>query len=443
MSQIIQQWSIDKLIEYENNPRINDHAVDKIADAIKYYGFRIPIVIKSNGSVIDGHLRLKAARKLGLKEIPVVLADDLTDIQIKAFRLSVNKMAELADWDEDLLRIELDFLKDEDFDLSLTGFDLDDLNFYLEPEKLALTDEDNVPEPPADPVSKLGDVWLLGRHRVMVGDCRNFESVSKLMAGKKINVAITSPPYASQRKYDESSGFKPIPANEYVTWYQDVSSNIKANLAEDGSYFCNIKEHCEDGQRSLYVKELTLAHVREWGWMFVDEFVWKRGGVPGKWPNRFKNQWEPIFHFSKWNKIKMIHANVLHESDGAFTYSPDNPKSKTGFFSNKGRNDIAKEGMALPGNVLEIGTEVNQTENHSAPYPVALPEFFIKAFSDEKDCIFDPFLGSGSTLIAAEKTNRICYGMEISENYCDVIVKRWQDYTGKTAILESTGEKFP
>ena len=131
MSQIIQQWPIDKLIEYENNPRINDHAVDKIADAIKYYGFRIPIVIKSNGSVIDGHLRLKAARKLGLKEIPVVLADDLTDIQIKAFRLSVNKMAELADWDEDLLRIELDFLKDEDFDLSLTGFDFE-LNYLFD-----------------------------------------------------------------------------------------------------------------------------------------------------------------------------------------------------------------------------------------------------------------------------------------------------------------------
>lgn len=281
----------------------------------------------------------------------------------------------------------------------------------------------------------MGKLVLTSRHRLVCGDCRDFATVEKLLDGHKINVAVTSPPYASQRTYDESSGFKPIPPVEYVSWYRDVASNIMENLADNGSYFCNIKEHCDDGQRSLYVKDLTLAHVRQWGWRFVDEFVWKRGGVPGKWANRFKNQWEPIFHFSNSENIKLIHANVMHESAGAFEYSPDNPKSKTGFFSNKGRNDIAKQGMALPGNVLEIGTEVNQTENHSAPFPVALPEFFIKAFSDPGDVIYDPFMGSGTTLIAAEKNGRRGFGCEISPAYCDVIIKRFEQHTGSLAIL--------
>jgi site-specific DNA-methyltransferase (adenine-specific) len=247
---------------------------------------------------------------------------------------------------------------------------------------------------------------------------------------------MTSPPYASQRKYDESSGFKPIPSDEYVRWWEAVQANVKTHLAADGSFFVNIKEHCESGERSLYVKDLVTAHARKWGWRFIDEFVWVRGGVPGRWPNRFKNQWEPIFHFSLETAIKLRHEAVMHESDGAFEYSPTNPKSKTGFFSNRGRSDIASNGEALPGNVLKIGTEVRQTENHSAPFPVGLPSFFIKAFSDAGDVIFDPFLGSGTTIIAAEQLNRRCYGIEISPNYCDVILARWEKLTGEKAVRE-------
>lgn len=272
---------------------------------------------------------------------------------------------------------------------------------------------------------------------MLCGDSTKAEDVERLMDGHAINMAFTSPPYASQRKYDESSGFKPIPPDQFVKWFEPIAANVRRHLTQDGSWFVNIKEHCEDGQRSLYVKDLTIAHVRQWEWIFVDEFVWKRGGVPGKWSNRFKNQWEPIFHFSVNSQIKLRHEHVMHESDGAFEYSPDNPKSKTGFFSNKGRNDIAKHGMALPGNVLDIGTEVKMTEVHSAPFPVALPTFFIKAFTDESDSVYEPFCGSGTTLIAAEQLNRRCYGMEISPAYCDVIVKRWETLTGQKAVLET------
>ena len=423
------------LIPYARNARTHSDAqVAQIAASISEFGFNNPILTHGDG-VVAGHGRLLAARKLGMATVPCLDLAHLTKTQARAYVLADNQLAINAGWDAEMLALELVELKADGVDLALLGFpDVEELLAEPDAGILPGADEDAVPEAPKVAITQPGDVITLGRHRLMCGDCRDFSHVSALMAGVKINVAVTSPPYASQRKYDETSGFKPIPPDEYVEWYMDVAANIMANLAEDGSYFCNIKEHCEDGQRSLYVKDLTLAHVREWGWRFVDEFVWKRGGVPGKWANRFKNQWEPIFHFSNSENIKLIHANVAYESEGAFDYSPDNQVSKTGFFTSKGRPSIKKVGMALPGNVLTIGTEVHQTENHSAPFPVALPEFFIKAFSDEGDIIFDPFMGSGTTLIAAEKNGRTAYGTEISPIYCDVIVTRWEQATGQKAV---------
>ena len=412
MSQIIQQWPIDKLIEYENNPRINDHAVDKIADAIKYYGFRIPIVIKSNGSVIDGHLRLKAARKLGLKEIPVVLADDLTDIQIKAFRLSVNKMAELADWDEDLLRIELDFLKDEDFDLSLTGFDLDDLNFYLEPEKLALTDEDNVPEQPSDPVSKLGDVWLLGKHRVMVGDSTKIEDVEKLMDGKKADMVFTDPPYGVS--YADKNAF--LNAVGKGNCNQTAIENDHQSIPEMKELWLQaftILALFTTNKASYYITGPQGGELMMMMMMMIDKSCWQ------------------LKHMLIWAK----NNHVLGRCDYHYKHEPI-------LFGWKKNGTHEFYGTSSNFSLWEIN-KPTKSDLHPTMKPVELVERAILNSSKKQNIIIDLFLGSGSTIIAAEKTNRICYGMEISENYCDVIVKRWQDYTGKTAILESTGEKFP
>src|SRR5664279_1262772 len=143
-------------------------------------------------------------------------------------------------------------------------------------------------------------------HRLLCGDARSTEDVARLFAGAKANVAITSPPYASQREYDPSSGFKPIPVDGYVEWYKAVAACIEAVLAPDGSCFLNIKAHAEDGERSLYVMDLVIAHQRKWGWMFVDEFCWRKtdNGFPGGWGNRFKNAWEPVFHFNRQSEIK-------------------------------------------------------------------------------------------------------------------------------------------
>jgi len=283
----------------------------------------------------------------------------------------------------------------------------------------------------------MGKLLLKSKHRLICGDCKSFSDVERLLDGHKINVAVTSPPYASQRTYDESSGFKPIPPDEYVDWYADVAANIMAHLAEDGSYFCNIKEHCEDGQRSLYVKDLTLAHVRQWGWRFIDEFCWRdtRNGMPGAWDNRFKDAWEPVFHFATHRAIRFRPAVVSVASSQCFDYDA---KTKRGIDRNGMKTGApaggTHDGLARPSNVLDIpaGSECSE---HPAGYPIALPEFFIKAFSDPGDVIFDPFMGSGTTLIAAEKNGRRGFGCEISPRYCDVIVARYEQHTGQKAVL--------
>lgn len=188
---IIENWHIDKLIEYARNPRKNDHVVDKIASAIREFGFRVPVIAKSDGSVVDGHLRIKAARKLGLNEIPVVMADDLTDAQIKAFRISVNRMAEFAEWDTELLNLELQELKSMDFNFEVIGFDPPDV---VETTK-GLTDEDDAPAPEKNPVSKPGDLWILGRHRLFCGDSTMPESFERLMGNEQADQLVTDPPY--------------------------------------------------------------------------------------------------------------------------------------------------------------------------------------------------------------------------------------------------------
>jgi DNA methylase len=217
----------------------------------------------------------------------VVVLDHLSETQRRAYIIADNKLAQNAGWDEATLADELRDLEAEGLDLALVGFSDAELEELLakddQPHAAAESDEDEVPEAPVNPVTRPGDIWVIGPHRLICGDCRDLTTVEKLLAGARANVCITSPPYATQREYDATSGFKPIPPQEYVNWYGAVAANAAAVLAPDGSYFLNIKEHAEDGERSLYVKDLVLAHKRAWGWRFVDEFCWRKtdNGVPG------------------------------------------------------------------------------------------------------------------------------------------------------------------
>ena len=397
-----------------------------------------PILARTEDRVvIAGHTRLKAAQSLGLDKVLVRFLD-LDPAEAKALALADNKLGEVATWDDETLADVLKDLHRDSVDITGLGFDDDALEALIAGPPDPVEGGDDVPDLHDGPTdSRQGEVYHLGPHRLMCGDCRDGPTVARLMDGAAINVAFTSPPYASQRKYDEDSGFRPIPPDDYVEWFDAVQKNVKAHLAGDGSWFVNIKEHCEDGQRHLYVKDLAVAHVRRWAWMFVDEFCWERIGTPGRYHGRFKNAWEPVFHFGAkaGSGLKFKPELVGHESDNIPIYDADSHLDLRGHASNgasiltrseaarRSRRRGSRAGIALPSNRLP--PFVTESTPHSAAFPIGLPSFFVRAFSDTGDIVFDPFLGSGTTLIAAAQHDRIAYGCEISPKYCDVIRRRW------------------
>ncbi|MEN6537171.1 MAG: DNA methyltransferase [Bryobacteraceae bacterium] len=475
LAQRIELWALDRLVPYARNPRTHSpEQVAQIAASITEFGFNNPILVDSAAGVIAGHGRLQAARKLGLAEVPVIVLDHLDENARRAFLIADNRLGELAGWDNEMLALELKGLADAGFDATLAGFDSKEIDDYLaslesrdEPEAAETSGDEAIPEPPVDPVTKPGDLWLIGQHRLICGDCRDLETAARLFEGRKANVVITSPPYATQRQYDPASGFEPVPPEKFVAWFRDVAAAIESVLAAEGSYFLNIKAHADDGERHLYVMDLVLAHKRLWAWRLVDEFCWRKtdDGVPGGWNNRFKNAWEPIYHFSRDRKIKFRPREVGHWSDDCFDYSPDNPKSTSGSgllgtgprgaAADQGKNHAAWQttrrnandmegrhgGLARPSNVIEAKTESSQG-SHSAPFPRAIPEFFIKAYSDPGDVIFDPFSGSGTTLVTAGMLDRAGYGVEISPAYCDVILRRMQETLKTQPVHAKTGQPF-
>jgi 16S rRNA G966 N2-methylase RsmD len=378
----LQYWQTDSLIEYARNPRKNDQAVGRVAAAIREFGFRVPIVAKSDGTIVDGHLRLKAAKKLGMAEVPILLADDMTEAQIKAFRISVNKMAELAEWDNELLKLEFDDLAELGFDLELTGFDLSEIA-ALSPEQITegLTDEDVVPEAPAEPITKEGDVWLLGRHRVMCGDSTSIDAVDKLMAGNSADLLLTDPPYGigadthqgkaenGWRQYGNSGWDKSTPD---AGWWSIGQQLSKFQIVWGGNYFTELLPPSQGwlvwdkGQRDFSLADGELA------WTSFDRAL----------------------------RIKTI-SRAAALADGKV-----HPTQKS----------------------VELMTWCLERADEHGKSRLAV--------------VLDLFGGSGTTLIAAEQLGRKCYGMEISPHYCDVIIKRWQDFTGLDAILEATGEKY-
>jgi len=410
---------------WTDNPRDNDKAVPDVVSSMKRFGFGSPIVARPNGEIIAGHTRLKAALELRMPEVPVRFMD-LDPAEAHLMALADNRVGEIADWNDDLLADVLLEMETKGADLTGIGWSDDELaDIMAKSDPLPMDgSEDEMPELQAEVHSKPGEVYELGPHRLICGDCRAQKDVSALLDGVVVNVAFTSPPYASQRKYDESSGFKPIKPDAYVEWFDAVQANVREHLAEDGSWFVNIKEHCDDGQRSLYVKDLTIAHVRAWGWRFVDEFAWVRPSPPGKWPDRFKNGFEPVLHFAA-NRVKFNPYSVGTDSETVPVKSSligANTSGPNGKHWNLSAQTVS--GTALPSNVLKV-SGVEQGTGHTAAFPVALPAFFVKAFSDEGDAILDPFMGSGTTLIAAAQERRVAYGMEISPGYCDVIRRRW------------------
>ena len=416
--------------------------LDAIKASLRRFGQQKPIVVDASNIVRAGNGTLESAMALGWETIDIVKTG-LVASEATAFSIADNRTAELGEWDDELLALQLSALNHEDStllnDVAFTSEELASLLSNSQDE--VIEDDKETFDPPSDPVTKSGDVWILGDHRLICGDCRNQKHVAKLFKGEKAAIAFTSPPYASQRKYDEETEFKPIHPDAFVKWFDKVQSNVAKHLREDGSLFVNIKEHCEDGQRVLYVKDLTLAHVREWGWRFTEEWCWSHCGTPKAVFNRFKNAWEPIFQFTKNEKWKFRPDAVKKFSDRI----PHKVMDESGMIERQGIRGAfelqdggelpCEKGLAYPSNVISAGLNAS-CNGHPAAFPVALPEFFIRCHTDEGEVVFDPFIGSGSTMLAANNTSRVCYGSELSPAYCDIIVERWTNATGGKAKLE-------
>lgn len=471
---------IDELEWHPANPRHGD--IPMIQQSIEENDFYGSVEVQvSTKRVVSGNHRWQAAKAAGITEIPVIWLD-IDDEEAMRILLIDNRASDVATNDERQLADILLELQTTELGLAGTGYTEEDLEALVNKLDMQVPQEDEkdidaIPAAPAKPRTKPGDLWELGPHRLLCGDCRVPDDIAKVLAGATINVAFTSPPYAEQRQYDDESGFKPIPPEQYVEWFQPVAENVKRHLAKDGSWFVNIKPAAEGLDTSLYVMDLVLAHARQWGWHFATEFVWERNGIPKSVTKRFKNQFEPIYQFAldvwkmrpenvripsdnmiiplgdgagdtNWEKIQGTGAAAVKPEQNrkgqALYGSPENWQGKktrkrkgragtSESLQGSGDYDIgsgATEGWAYPGNRLPTFSGSHEALGHSAAFPVGLPGWFLKAYSDEGDVVFDPFMGSGSTIMAAHVEGRVGIGCELSPAYCDIVCKRFQDHTG-------------
>jgi len=429
---------VETVKPYEQNPRINDKAVDAVAASIKEFGFRQPIVVDEESVIIVGHTRWKASKKLGLKKVPVHVATGLTPAQVKAYRLADNKSAEFAEWDMELLPIELADLQTMDFDLDLTGFSGDDLAKLLNPElKEGLTDPDDVPEPPDEAITQPGDLWILGEHRLLCGDSGNEADVDRLLDGAPIHLVNTDPPYnvrveprsstaiaagnSSHPDLSKKMHHQSFDVARGVTDPKKAKKKMRAKDRPLEGDFVTDEEFVE----MLRAWFGQMARVLRPGRSF---YIWGGYANLGNYPPRLK---EAGLYFSQgiiWDK----EHPVLTRKDlmGAFEIAFYGWREGAGhhFFGPNNATDLWHIKKVSPQKMV-----------HLTEKPVELATRAMQYSSRAGENVLDLFGGSGSTLIGAEQTGRRAYLMELDPLYCDVIVDRFQRFTGKPGMLERTG----
>jgi len=382
----VERWAIDKLVPYARNARTHsDEQISQIAASIKEWGWTTPVLVDEQGCIIAGHGRTLAAQRLQMTEVPVMVARGWSDAKKRAYVLADNKLAMNAGWDNEMLALELGEIGELGFDLDLTGFSAEEIA-ALTPEEIppGLTDEDAVPEVPVNPVTVLGDIWILGKHRLMCGDSTSIDTVDKLMAGVKVDLVFTDPPY--NVAFNGRSGKHEVIKNddlgdqEFDTFIGEVCNTIATVQPKAYYVWCNWKFYAALQGRLDYKACIVWAK---------NVFGLGRG---------YRHQHE----FCLFNGL--VDEVVKNESDL--------------WFIKKDTNYV-----------------------HPTQKPVALS---VRAFGNHIKLlnVLDLFGGSGSTLIGAEQTGRNAFIMELDPKYCDVIIKRWQDFTGKVAIHAETGETF-
>lgn len=373
---------VEDLIPYVNNSRKHsDQQVAQIAASIKEFGWTNPILVDKDKGIIAGHGRLMAARKLKMDDVPTIELSHLSEAQKKALVIADNKLALNADWDTQILSLELSELQDIGFDLDILGFDANELNALLEPEEVeGLTDEDAVPEVPEEPKTKLGDIYQLGNHRLMCGDSTSIDAVEKLMDGQKADMVFTDPPYNIdyQGVKDKREKIKndKMPDNEFVDFLTESLMG------------CEVMYVCCSWHYAHLFREAMIRIARQPKAMIVWDKV-----NPAQHLDKYFKQHEIIFYYGDYGGQK-----------------------------------------TLRGDVWTLKRQKNTV--HPTMKPVELIEIALQDNVGKK-IVYDGFGGSGSTMIAAEKHGRHARLMELDPKYCDVIVKRWEDFTGKKAVLLS------
>ena len=387
----IELRGIDSIRPYDNNPRQNDSAVDAVATSLREFGFRQPIVVDADGVIIAGHTRYKAALKLGLEKVPVHVATDLTPEQVRAYRIADNKSGELATWDLEILPIELAALQDAGYELDILAFDDDELAKLLGTEvKQGLTDPDQVPEPPEEAITRRGDIWILGDHRLICGDATSQKDLQRLVDGASINLFLSDPPYGVDYVGKTADALTiqgdAMPDAEYLAFLTEAFRGAESFMDAGAAFYI---WHADT--KGLLVREAVEAAglgLRQCLVWVKDRFVLGR--------QDYHWQHEPCLYGWK--------PGAAHQ-----------------WFSDKKQTTC-----------LEFQRPARNSE-HPTMKPVELCTYLIGNSSKSGNNVLDLFGGSGSTLIACEQMGRRCFTMELDESYCDVIVKRWEEFSGRKA----------
>jgi DNA modification methylase len=432
----VERWPLTRLIPYARNARTHSDAqVAQIAASIREWGWTTPVLVDEAGTIIAGHGRVLAARQLGITEAPVIIARGWTEAQRRAYTLADNKLALNAGWDEDLLKLELGELRADGFDLGLIGFSDDDLAPLLLDAAGGLTDPDEVPDVQPDPITRRGDVWIMGRHRLMCGDSTSADDVARLMAGQSADLCFTSPPYAQQRDYTEG-------VSDWDALMQGVFAALP--VTHEAQVLVNLGLVHREGEWLPYWDD-WIAWMREQGWRRFGWYVWDQGfGLPGSWGGRLAPSHEWVFHFNRVAERARKTVGKRPENIGR-QRAAGCLRAKDGSKHPAAAVETTTNPRKIPDSVIRVTRQtgaLGDGMDHPAVFPVDLPGEFINAFSDPDDLVYEPFCGSGTQLIAAQKNGRSCFGMEIAPQYCDVAIRRWQTFSGQSATHEASGRSF-
>jgi len=407
----IHEIEIDKLIPWEDNPRLNECAVNAVAESIRSFGFNVPILCDQNSIIIAGHTRWKAAQKLGSDKVPVIVIE-MTDAKRRAFTVADNKTAEIADWDFPKLKEVLEELGSEDIDIRSLGFSGEEIRRFIFDED---DDENVVPEVNNDSVgTHPGDLYILGNHRLLCGDSRDRASVRLLTKDRIIDHVFGGPPYFNQRDYSHWDRY-----TSYIEDIRKIIQNCYDILKDGGVCVWNIANGCSTHHNHVSHHSRLFE---ESGFQYLDNIIWKKTGANYAIPRNLHILRNSFYYPAlEWEALLVYHK------------LGDMPK-----MTREGQDYMSRYHT----DVWEIPAVNNQMEQfgHPAVCPVEIPYRSMHAYSGSGDSVFEPFGGSGTTLIAAEKTSRKAHLMEINPAYCDVIISRWENLTGEKATLVTSKE---